>query len=310
MVVIAVKSGSNKTTTKSLNPDNQVTYSCTRCTRKYRKQKGNFAKVRSPLYSSNDGYLHICDHCLAELYQYYLCKLGTEEEAIRRVCMKLDIYYSDKIIKMLHGNEITQSPIKCYISRTNLSQFKSVSYDDTIEEEKTNDCINNNDDLDCQFDIQITKELISEWGAGFAPEEYQSLSSHYKMLTQKIDNIDFVQETLIRELCIIQVQKSRAMKDHNMDRYEKLAKLYQSTLSNTKLKINGEQFSEDKDAFGIWIAKVENYCPSEYYKDKKKYRDFFGIGEYCERYIYRPLKNLLTGSREKDLEHFIGDADA
>jgi hypothetical protein len=31
-----------------------------------------------------------------------------------------------------------------------------------------------------------------------------------------------------------------------------------------------------------------------------------GLGEYVERFIFRPLKNWLTGSKDKDPEYSIG----
>jgi hypothetical protein len=43
---------------------------------------------------------------------------------------------------------------------------------------------------------------------------------------------------------------------------------------------------------------VEETTPSEYYKDKELFKDFDNIGSYFKKYITRPIKNFVTGSRD------------
>ena len=63
------------------------------------------------------------------------------------------------------------------------------------------------------------------------------------------------------------------------------------------------------DPLGVWISDIEKYTPAEYYKDKDLYRDADGIGGYASRFIFRPLKNLLTGSKELDKEFNLSKED-
>ena len=64
---------------------------------------------------------------------------------------------------------------------------------------------------------------------------------------------------------------------------------------------------------GVTLATIAQYTPEEYYKDKKLYKDFDGLGDYFDRFVKRPLKNLMTGSIERDSEYCVkeksGDAD-
>lgn len=69
---------------------------CTRCPRNYTKQKGNFPASQSPIYRENGGYLPVCRHCVDEMYQHYKLVFEDEKSAIRRICMKFDIYWNDK----------------------------------------------------------------------------------------------------------------------------------------------------------------------------------------------------------------------
>jgi hypothetical protein len=57
--------------------------------------------------------------------------------------------------------------------------------------------------------------------------------------------------------------------------------------------------------YGAWVRDIEKYRPAEYFEDKKIYFDFDKIGEYFQRFTLRPLKNLLTGSRDFDKEFSI-----
>ena len=52
---------------------------------------------------------------------------------------------------------------------------------------------------------------------------------------------------------------------------------------------------------------IEKYTPAEYYKDKKLYRDYDNLGEYISRFLFRPLKNLMFGTQDRDYEYYVKD---
>ena len=39
--------------------------------------------------------------------------------------------------------------------------------------------------------------------------------------------------------------------------------------------------------------------------DTRNYGDFDGIGEYFERFVKRPLRNLMMGGNERDKEYYV-----
>ena len=57
------------------------------------------------------------------------------------------------------------------------------------------------------------------------------------------------------------------------------------------------------------IRDIEEFCPAEYYKDKKLYMDHDKLREYIDRFMTRPLRNLLTGSKELDKEFCLSDSE-
>ena len=59
---------------------------------------------------------------------------------------------------------------------------------------------------------------------------------------------------------------------------------------------------------GNILFKDDGYGPivinllQKYFEDKKLYEDYDHIKEYIDRFLFRPLKNLITGSRDFDKE--------
>lgn len=293
------------------NTDKAKEYTCFHCGKSYTIQKGNFPKVRSPLYVNNNGYLPWCKNCVVEQYNEYEQKYGVDE-ALRRACMKYDLYFSPLVVRAAqpaNGNA-TNSKILAYISKSHLNQVTGVCYDDTSLEDENSVSGIPKEEMNARREAgisDVSAASIERWGIGFAVEEYKALDSHYKMLTKQIENIDFVQETLIRDLCAIKVQQGRAIAAKEIDKFEKLTKLYQLTLANAKLKVSDGQTNSDSDTFGVWLSQIEKNCPADFYDQPDMYKDYFGIDGYCDRHMFRPLKNLLLNEKVQDEEFNIGE---
>ena len=60
--------------------------------------------------------------------------------------------------------------------------------------------------------------------------------------------------------------------------------------------------TDSSKIFGVWLKDIEQYRPAEYFEDKKLYEDYDGIMEYFNKFVLRPMRNLLTGSRDFDKE--------
>ena len=299
--------GSNKTKEKTTTRE----FYCFRCGSRYTKRDGNFSKVRSDMYAGNDGHLPWCRNCITEIYDRYEAEMGTDE-AIRRMCILLGIYWSPAVLKMTENSDATKSRIFAYLSKANLSQVKGTTYEDTLAEEAGPGAIESIEDFKAlkeSGEISIPQKLIEKFGTGFDEAEYTLMESHYKKLTKNLENVDFVQETLICDLCAIKAQQTRAIKDKDPDLYDKFTKLYQITLDKAKVRSSDAQIGKD-DAYGNWLSYISAHSPEDYYKDKTQYWDVLGTIEYGERHIYRPMENWLTGSKTKDKEFFIGDGEA
>lgn len=291
--------------------EEQTEFYCSHCGKKYKRLKNNFLASQSPLYK-NTKYMPICKKCVAELFEYYKEKLGNEKQAVRRICMKFDIWFSEELYKASKNVSKDYTCITSYIARSNLLQYAGKTYDDTIAEEESIGIIKSESDLEevnksSDTNISISGRIMKSWGFGYEPEEYKMLEEHYKMLTTQFTNADGVQDALIKDLCVLNVLKQRAVKQQKFDNVDKVMKMYHSTMKAGGLKPRNaaEGIDDESATWGTFIRDVENYSPADIYQDKKMFKDFEQVKEYFNRFILRPMKNFFSGQTVPDEEYSV-----
>ena len=97
----------------------------------------------------------------------------------------------------------------------------------------------------------------------------------------------------------------RAVRESRVDDYNKLTESYRKTFTQAGLKTVQENTVNDDDCWGVWQARIAKYTPEEYYKNKKLYKDFDGLQDYIERFVLRPLRNLMFGTQDRDKEYYV-----
>lgn len=266
------------------------------------------------MYAGNNGYVSICNLCrdkyFATLTDFFY---GNEEKAIDRICGVFDWYYEDLAVSSTRKISADRSRVAAYPSKMSMGQVKEkgTTYLDTIRD-RSNEIIESEDhfqELKQQGKISATAASIERWGVGiFEDDDYKILDDHYKMLKRQNPNCDNNQEIFIKDLCYTKLQQFNAMRDKKPDDFEKFTKLYRDTFKQAGLKTIQEADSSNDEVFGVTLATISQYTPEEYYKNKKLYKDFDGIGSYVSRFLLRPLKNLMTGSKERDKEYCVKES--
>ena len=110
------------------------------------------------------------------------------------------------------------------------------------------------------------------------------------------DNFDSVQEIIRLRNGLQGVEEEEENPDNEAAR-RVLQRRKEERLKRRKAKSGDEESS-----FCLLYTSIEKYTPAEFYKDKKLFKDADDIGSYASRFIFRPLKNLLTGSKDLDKE--------
>lgn len=295
---------------KPIEPVTEDYYKCCTCGKKYTKQSGNFSYSQSPLFKGNNSFLPICNNCLENLVEQYTELLGSQNEAIKRVCLHWDIYFSDSILNSTKKIDVNRSRIKCYVKNCNLFQNAGKTFDTYLKE--INEGIIQNveqiDEMKADGQTGITKAMFERWGQ-VSTEDIIALEDHYKMLKKQNPNCDNNQEIFIKDLCYTKLLQLKSFKDGNSGDFEKYTKLYRDTFKQAGLKTVQEDDGSSEKPLGVNAAIISQYTPEEFYKGKQLYKDFDGLGEYFERHILRPLINLEYNDNKRDPEYNVGDND-
>jgi hypothetical protein len=297
-------------------------YRCTCCGHKYKKQETNFSASKSPIYKGNNGYLSICRNCIAELYEQYVKFYdGDEDAAAERICQITDMYFDKDIWAMSRkiSNRSEGKPrnrVSVYVSRLNLRAASgATTYSDTLVRQWEADVENAEtvEEVEQNEDIEVPVETVKRFGTGFKEGEYQALQDEYdSWVTKYGEPEDKRQEELYVTICYMKLNLQKATRSDAggvgalANSYKQLIEAATTEIEDRKRKVEAEM---ELKPLGVLYRDIEQFTPAEFYKDKKLYKDFDYLKEYIERFMKRPLKNLLTGSKELDKEFNLSETE-
>ena len=274
---------------------------CACCGREYEKLAGNFSHTNSPLYAGNGGYVTVCNDCRDGMYDNFVKTLGSDEAAIERICQIFDVPYNETFIPE-KAEPRGQSRISLYMSSTYLAQnARDRTYTGTYRRVNA-----------VKTKKEIPEGAIKLFGRQkYTPDDYADLMGYLQDVIECYgEPKDSQMLSNYATLASMEYQRIRAGKTSPKD----LTDIVRQKVEMTKvLGLKPKAATRNEESIGIQIRDIEKYTPAEYYADKKKYRDFFGIGKYIERFILRPMRNMMTGSRDEDTEFSVsaeGEDDA
>lgn len=239
--------------------------------------------------------------------------MENEEKAIDRICGVFDWFYEDSAVASTRKISADRSRIGAYPSKMCLTQTKDkgTTYLDTIKDREVNtiESIEELQELKSQGKFDVSNASIERWGIGiFSDADYKILDDHYKMLKKANPNCDSNQEIFVKSLCHLNLLQLKALKNNETKGYIDANSEYAKTFKQAGLKTIQDTDKNADDCWGIFMEQISQYTPEEYYKDKKLYKDFDGIGEEFSRFVLRPLKNLLCKTKERDPEYNVEDS--
>lgn len=288
---------------------------CYKCGTEYSRHKGYFPVSYAALHKGV-GYVPVCKSCIDTMYNTYLTQCNDAKNAVRQVCRKLDLYWSDSVFEVVSRKATTRTMMTQYIAKINTVTYAGKSYDDTLSEEGTLwDFIHVNTSesayissniFDAAFDNtgvpkkEISKEKLAFWGTEYAerdPTMYDILDEKFAYymanFPQKNDKIDFGTERLLRQLCILEATIDRDSAAGKS--VEKTSNTYNTLLGSLNLKPT--QKKDDGDAavdntpFGVWIRRWENQRPVP--EPDPELKDADGIIKYISIWFLGHLCKML-----------------
>ena len=284
-----------------------------------------FYKSDNPLHN---GYIPFCKVCCSEILHDYLVKTESLEKGIYFACAELGIPFIDKAFTMLKDETITRKIVNHPVIRSRYDYIeKYLFYLDKVKKENINTgiefktFINTDVGFESIFalgskDIEVKEfiiELKQSWGNRTMPQ-YDFLEEEMDRYLKDLGKVPHAQKVLLRRLCIRQLElreiqeEDRKSPKHSIGKDEKdKTIIVEASIVKlmTTLKLNNfiekKELTEFEKTLENQIAIVETKKPSFYFKDLEKYADFMGIEKYWKDHVIRPLRNILTGSKEYNI---------
>lgn len=248
----------------------------------------------TPLYRNNGGRMTVCRGCVDSLFDQYREEFD-DAEAIRRICMKFDVYYSPVLVESSREKQGSRSRMSVYLSQCNLASYAGKTYDNTIREEGDL-AMQSYEDLQAQnesAEFVVTKDMIHEWGLNFSASEYEFLENEYQDWCAKCVITGKSKQTLVRDLCVLKLQQNKALLDGKVDTYTKLTDTFQKTLDRADLtpKIEAANDKAAEKPLGVMIKLFEDHDPIPEPLDEWKDPD--GIIHFFSIYVLGHLFKML-----------------
>lgn len=290
-------------------------YTCFYCNNEF--VETNFYKSFGNFFD-NIGKIPYCKQCIEKFYQYYFDKytnegcLTPEENAIKRVCMAMDIYYTranfDSAMKKIKQDDINISPMGQYMRTISFNQYKNKSYDNTISDDEKKKLAESLMDMSDTSNRKVDEDTINFFGAGFSDEDYIFLKEQYDDWITRHECQTKAQEEVFKRICFKQLEILKATRlgedTKNLD------DTFQKLLDTAKLqpKQNSGDAMSDAQTFGTLIDKWETTRPlpeiDEELRDVDKiawYMDVFFRGHLSKM---MGLKNGLSNLYNKFIKKY------
>lgn len=267
-----------------------------------------FYKSYSGLYAGT-GHLPICKSCFEQKFKIYREEYQSSKQAFKRLCMAYDLYYNDDMFDSCDDDDAL---IGKYFRKLNMKQCNGKTFDTTIKEGFDffeNKVVPKQTVVEEDDAEPIDPADIEKWGAGLEPTDYDILNSHYRLLSNSNPKCDGNAEIFIIDLCYTKMQQMKAVRESRVDDYKKLTESYIKSFTQAGLKTVKDTNAMEDFTIGVSAETIEKYTPAEYYKNRSLYKDHDNIGDYISRFLLRPLRNLMQGTKDRDAEFFVKDEE-
>ena len=275
---------------------------CISCGRLYTIDK--FYKSQNPYHCNK--VLPYCKDCCKKMVQDYIKKYSSLECAMWMTCANLGLPFTKRAFEALErsiddrgGATDKYNYIGSYLRCLTSNKRREDKWTEFADTDVSFGDIQTLQKHEQSIKAEAEKFRL-DWGFQEV-EDYQFLEYRFDYYTDGLGELKPSQETLYRRLCLVElaIRKKDEAHEDTKDEQKQLIQLMKTLeiddFHNTKDKTMAEKIIEAQ------IAWMEEEEPAFHYKDKEKYRDFCGIGAYWEDHVKRPLRNLLTGSKEYTL---------
>ena len=272
--------------------DEKKPHQCIVCGCVYPNQIDYFPKIRTPMYKGNNSYTPICNTCCTQYFHDWLKAYdGDDKKALRRCCEWLNVYYEPDLAGTAGGG------IVGYLAdmNRNFRRFTKMSWDDTLAEEGqivgTPQNISETPEEDRS---PLVKEGVAVFGEGFPEDAYpMMLRTYHGYIDPLGDTATAAQLKSARFLAALEYRCMEAIKADRPNASALSSSLTKAIKESGFDTVQESSSAAEEDTFGQWLERIEMYTPAQYVKNTP-YKDVDNYGEYYDRFVRRPVENLLN----------------
>ena len=233
-------------------------------------------------------YLPMCKSCAKDLFNKYIEECESPYDALYKFCAAMNLYYSTTAATgafstVIKGDGFTDAVLGNYMKTLLLPQYADGAQNESVQQI-----------------IDNTRANVKKWGSGYSGEEYRRLNELYSQWAGGTPQDTVTQVSITKDLCKIdlKIEKYTVENRDTKDLLTQKQALIKSLAIDPQTLLKNRQDNEATECFGAWIAEIEKSSPAEYLDDPDVYFDVNGIEAYWDKHIRRPLKNLLTGTKD------------
>jgi hypothetical protein len=297
-----------KTLQKIINADG-VDISQIYCRRCMKKKPPTEYYSAADKYLDQNGYFSICKECIGNIYTGQYNIEHDIPRSIFKTCRIINLVYNETAVQSLetqlkNTDRLPDDPkvFGVYKSRiaNNMRGGDAMAKGQFLG------------DLTFQYETSTTPErgepvdftgsesVIEFWGGDYATDEYRFLEKELADWKRSYSCQNKAEEFFMKQVCLksLELENARKGGTGNVDGILKSMQELLKNASLTPAQQTAASSGKGNETWGMFIKTIEETTPAEYYKDKEMFKDFEGIEEYIKKYITRPLKNFVTGSRD------------
>jgi len=260
-----------------------------------------------------NGLMSVCKECIQKMYDELYSENQSMEKTIHKMCTSLNVTYSNDAVNaakahittLLDSGKVVNAIFSIYkmkLTATKKSMDKSGLEDMTYEDVATiftSEAVNTKE-------IPIPQDVIDFWGKDLRRGDIEFLETEYANFKQTHKADTYAEIVLLKEVCytLLDIKNKRA----NSDDIEDAVKQLQALMKNLAISpnaVNASNANKGSETFGLWIRDIEKEEPAQWLMTDPRgdiYRDVGNAEDYFKKYIVRPLKNFITGSKDFNLD--------
>ena len=267
-------------------------------------------------FIDQNGIMSVCRECIGEIYVGQYNVEHSVERALYKCCRILNVLYTESAAQATVTQLKNKEKLGDDLTVFGIYKAKLLS---TMRGSDSIDKGGHGGDLTFQYenasmpersdpvDFTGSESVIEQWGDGLTPDEYRFLEKTLAEWEKSYSHQNKAERFFMKQICLKELELENARKEGKSP--DSILKSMQELLKNgalTPAQQTAASSGKGVETWGMFIKNIEETTPAEYYKNKEMFRDFEGIEEYIARFITRPLKNFVTGSRDFNISEEDG----